>query len=359
MNEMQLQLQKRVELGYIRAVRHPKYPLTIYNYTDACTFDRAWDEYTLMSRGLILHDDGRIIAKGFNKFFNLGEMPETYLTNLPASLKYEVYDKADGSLGIVFNYEGEWLVATRGSFTSDQAIEAMKILTKYDLTQIQISTILLVEIIYPENRIIMDYGQERKLVLLSVLTMAYGDFSFEYDREAVEITSVYTGMPLVDKYNMTIEQCLEMQDKIPKLQEGWVVRFENGLRVKIKGTEYMKIAKIISQLSPISLWEVMKLGRVATQYLQQIPEEFRPQWEPMVEALETRYMEIHEDAQMQVIQMKNMGIDTRDYKKVGIFIKENPSLFRYAELVWPIVRHNLKQLDKAIMTIIRPTGNVL
>ena len=37
-------------------------------------------------------------------------------------------EKMDGSLGILFNYQDEWILATRGSFTSPQAIKGTEIL---------------------------------------------------------------------------------------------------------------------------------------------------------------------------------------------------------------------------------------
>jgi RNA ligase len=43
-----------------------------------------------------------------------------------------VWEKMDGSLLIVFWYEGKWIVATRGSFTSDQAIKGVELLKKYN-----------------------------------------------------------------------------------------------------------------------------------------------------------------------------------------------------------------------------------
>ena len=65
---------------------------------------------------------GRIVARPFKKFFNLSD-GRTDITG-----EYEIYEKMDGSLGILFFYEGEWILASRGSFTSEQAIEGKKIL---------------------------------------------------------------------------------------------------------------------------------------------------------------------------------------------------------------------------------------
>src|SRR5690606_36552854 len=110
----------------------------------------------------------------FGKFFNLGEMPETRLENLPKE-NYTVTEKMDGSLGIIYNYKGKWRVATRGSLSSEQAKRAEQILTKYDMSEIPINFTILVEIIYPENKIVVNYGNEEKLVVLGA-----------YDRDKLE-----------------------------------------------------------------------------------------------------------------------------------------------------------------------------
>ena len=119
-----------VELGYLRRVENG--PLVLYNYTDKCTYDKYWNEYTIIARGLILEKEtGKVIAKPFPKFWNLGEREETFFKNLP-ELGYTPFEKLDGSLGILFYYDNKWNIATRGSFTSDQAIKGAEILKKYN-----------------------------------------------------------------------------------------------------------------------------------------------------------------------------------------------------------------------------------
>ena len=62
-------------------------------------------------------------------------------------------------------------MATRWSFTSEQAIRGMEILKRnypvFDKVWMK-EYAYLVEIIYPENRIVVDYGKE-KITLLSVV----------------------------------------------------------------------------------------------------------------------------------------------------------------------------------------------
>lgn len=116
-------LHQYVADGKLEMQRHPHLPLSIFNYSREVQFSKEWDEITLQCRGLIVADDGMIVARPFGKFFNIEEH-DWQVPNLP----FETYVKEDGSLGIVFWYEGQWHVATRGSFTSDQAVKGKEML---------------------------------------------------------------------------------------------------------------------------------------------------------------------------------------------------------------------------------------
>lgn len=119
-------LNRYYEDGLLYKQVHPSLPLTIWNYTEKVQFENLWDEITLMCRGLVTDNNGKIVARPFKKFFNIEEGKHTPTEN------FEVWEKMDGSLGIVFWYEGQWIVATRGSFTSDQAIKGAELLKKYN-----------------------------------------------------------------------------------------------------------------------------------------------------------------------------------------------------------------------------------
>ena len=102
---------------------HPVLPLRIYNYTSAAQFDPHWGDGTIdYCRGLIVDNEDSIVARPFKKFHNLNteSIPETMETNLPV-LEPTITKKLDGSLGIYYAYDGFEGIATRGSFTSDQA----------------------------------------------------------------------------------------------------------------------------------------------------------------------------------------------------------------------------------------------
>ena len=342
-----------VKHGYLRKTENND--LVLYGYTDQCTFERAWQTcYTRDARGIIFEKKtGRLVAKPFPKFFNLGEMEEVSLLNLPKE-PYEVFEKCDGSLGIIYYYGGKWNVATRGSLNSEQAIKGAELLKKYNLFSLPTNCTFLVEIIYPENKIIVNYGDEQKLVLL-------GGYSVQSQEEGawewIEQIARLIGMPIAKKYDYTIDQMIEMQKTMPKDEEGFVVRFEGGTRVKIKGHEYMRIAKMISQMSPLSFWEAMEEGRVSRFYVQQLPEEFRSEYEPMIDTLEKQYSytlsAIDEDART----LRHIDIDTKEGKKqLGLLVQGKNDL-KHPHAMFLYLGRQGKALDKYILKYIRPTGN--
>lgn len=151
--------------GWIKSQKHPYLPLLIWNYTPQTQYSKYWTEVTLQCRGLVTNLDGVIVARPFKKFFNYEELNPEDIPNED----YVIYEKMDGSLGILFYYEydliekekydksnyeptpkrkGEWVFATRGSFTSPQSIKGKELLKKYPLDKLNKDNTYLFEIIY-------------------------------------------------------------------------------------------------------------------------------------------------------------------------------------------------------------------
>src|SRR4051812_27421593 len=103
--------------GYVRVRQHPEDPeLWIANYTEKAAYESHWDNVTLNCRGLIFNAFGDILARPFPKFFNYGQASCPVIDLDEEAI---VSDKMDGSLGILYKFDGKLAIATRGSFTSD------------------------------------------------------------------------------------------------------------------------------------------------------------------------------------------------------------------------------------------------
>lgn len=262
-------INKYIADGLIVKQDHPIYPISIYNYSRTCQYESKWDDLTIECRGLVLDREGNVMAKPFPKFFNYEELEGmTFRPSKIPNETFDVYEKMDGSLGIVFYYEGEWRVATRGSFTSEQAIKGAEILKKYDTELLSTGYTYMFEIIYPENRIVVDYGGVEKLVMLGCI-----DCSPEGIEADIHIPYYMDNFDVVKKYD-GITDFKELKETISKDAEGYVIRFRGGMRMKIKGDEYIRLHKILTNFSTVDIWELLRDGKPLDEFLDRVPDEF-------------------------------------------------------------------------------------
>ena len=274
--------------GRVTARPHPTLPLTIFNYSPEVQYDQKWDDVTLNCRGLILDHDYNIVARPWKKFFNLGQV------NLPMQFDdpVEVMDKADGSLGILYSYNGEVAIATRGSFTSEQAIHATRIWNeKYaDIYNQEIigggDYTYLFEIIYPQNRIVLDYGDMDDLILLGCVFNGHG--AYYHGPQAAASYLAWDG-PVVDVMPYkSISEALGHTDR--KNAEGYVIRSHNFM-VKVKQPDYIDLHRLVTNASPKTVWEQLKAGKSKAEIVSAFPDEFHDYIGGMVDPLMDRYSE--------------------------------------------------------------------
>jgi RNA ligase len=260
-------LAEAIEQGFVRQQTHPSLPLVIYNYTERCQYERAWTGLTRQCRGLIVHAvTGEIVARPWAKFFNYGEHPEgAFDLSAPA----EVTDKMDGSLGILYRAGDSYAIATRGSFTSEQAQHATELLADLyaDFTPPDGMTVLF-EIVYPANRIVVDYSGLDDLVLLGAVDIATG--------EAVgpDWVSGWSG-PLTETMSaQTLADALALPPRLGR--EGIVVRMGDGTMVKIKQDDYVALHRLVTGLNARVVWERIRDGDTASGICEALPDEFHP-----------------------------------------------------------------------------------
>ncbi|MEV6963494.1 RNA ligase [Hamadaea sp. NPDC051192] len=258
-------LQAALDAGHLRTQTHPELPLVIYNYTEKCAYDGAWSETTLICRGLIAHaQTGEILARPYRKFFNHGQAGAPTFALDEA---VEVTDKADGSLGIVYPVSGGHAVATRGSFASDQAVRATALLRKrYPDWSPPAGQTVLFEIIYPENRIVVDYGGMEDLVLLGAVDTISG-------RSLGPAQVAWPG-PRVETFEYaTFGAALAAPARANR--EGLVVHaFATGERVKIKYEDYLRLHRIVTGLTSRTIWEALVAGSTVAEICEPLPDEF-------------------------------------------------------------------------------------
>lgn len=248
--------QDMLDQGYIRVQVHlDDSRWKIYNYTEKAAWERKWNEHTLECRGLI-EVDGAVAARPFPKFFNSTE-PDA--PHIGLNEEVDVYDKADGSLGILYTApDGLPAIATRGSFASEQAIWATEFLRESYLSYDWGSDVFtpLFEIIYPENRIVLDYQGYEGLIFLGAIHTKFGHYvsSEDYYQQGFEhlTRTEYLGA-------MSYAEALELPNRSDR--EGVVIRTRDDRVVKVKQQDYVDLHRIITNLTPKNTWaRVKELG---------------------------------------------------------------------------------------------------
>lgn len=232
----------------------------ICNYTPKAQFNHIWTPVTMTCRGLILRVDKpwphstkieEVVALPFPKFFNVEEEGR-----LPSTPVVDVTEKADGSLGVLYRSNGEYKIATRGNFASNQALWATERLKRHKIVLPENLT-LLFEIIYPENRVVIDYGQREDLVLLGVRDRFTGEDLIYGEVASIGITY---GFSVIPRVHLTLNEATLRATSLSGDHEGWVLRCEDGTRWKVKGLVYRALHRFLTHLSERKMIDAMLEG---------------------------------------------------------------------------------------------------
>lgn len=254
-------LEKYVQDKIITIRKHPNFPLLIANYSHkaASIPQSQWDTTLSRCRGLVYEEGSEdIYAIPFSKFWNY-----TPGQTLPEGIP-TVYEKLDGSLGIGFWYHDKFIIATRGSFESDQANWANKWagdnLDHSKCSEIAKHYTHLFEIVYPDDKKVVDYDFAG-LVLIGCCCRLNGN-----------------ELPIEDAFllekpwlkNVRLPRRLEYRDLVSlqsrdiKNEEGYVCQWEPLLeswyRVKLKFDTYKSLHRTYFSTSTESVWECLKSG---------------------------------------------------------------------------------------------------
>lgn len=242
-------LESLVSQGLVSKRKHPKHPLWVYNYTPkavtvpwyewGCTDGKHRNFLALPdARGLILDEDYNIIGRGFRKFWNYEQVKD----RIPWDENCRVSRKWDGSLIITCWYKGELIVATRGSFESEQALWAQDYIRRIKVEGPPKGHSLLYEAIYNDNKIVVNYKRE----MLVELVCVNNETGLDHYRE-------HWG------HKASTEELEQLKAQNTPNEEGWVVTFyPSCFRVKIKFEDYIRLHRIRFQTTTHSIWEMLK-----------------------------------------------------------------------------------------------------
>lgn len=333
-------LEDQVEKGLISKRKHPECDLWIYNYTSKAAYARMWTIETLTCRGLILDAEGNVIARPFPKFFNLEEHSSS---DIIFSRPYTAFEKLDGSLGIMYPLpDGGFAIASRGSFDSDHARIGTSLLR--DMTgqgwEPNPDYTYLFEILFPENRIVVDYGDRKELVFLAAIHTETGANLFDFG------TSADWPGGHAERYDFSDIRAKDLLDELGSIpnSEGFVLFFPTGnTRVKVKFDDYKRLHRIITGTNTKTVWRTLRDGQSLDELLDRVPDEFHEWLKTTIKQLETQYAEIEAQAVVEfdkIMSKLAIGADRGEFARYAKKTRLAPLMFamldkkNYSGIIW-------------------------
>ena len=358
-------LDDHIEAGNVSVRQHRELPLAILNYTAKAQYEWNWDGVTRQCRGLIYNIETlEVISRPFEKFHNWDESNSPYPPSGPC-LRME---KMDGSLGILYRAEGLgprvdfwdiYRIATRGSMHSEQAEWATKFMREARITHPELwrerqpkdehgnphpdfdsyngippwikgpatdfyakrNKTYLFEIIYPENRIVVDYGDYKGLVLIDVIDNETG-FSDTDEFDNCNWPDKVKRIPLP---GFMVEHVNEISDGDEGFVYLWPTR---NFRTKMKSAQYVELHRLISHLNEKTVWEAMVAGKSLDEIKIGLPEEFHKFVDDTNAEIMENVINIMGEVNRNVLKLLNHfkvgNLSDISRKELALAIKDNP-----------------------------------
>lgn len=343
-------LEKYVKDGKLRKSEDKE--LVQYNYSDYVT-DDFWDDVTMNNRGHIYEkSSGKLVARTFEKFFNFHELNISKQKELLKNDNFTVSKKYDGCLGIIYKYNNTLRYNSRGSFDNyvvkaiDRIIKAKNIKEKL----FELLYNLVVEVIAPETRIIVNYDFE-DIVLLTAYK--YGDFE-EVSIDEADNIARELNFRRPEQYKMTYEELFKWQKTHDWTEEGFVLRYSDNFRVKMKSDDYLRVSALKANLSEKHIWEIIKNNHnnykeVMIDIMKDTPDEFQKEVESIVKNFEVKILEHRINAEKLCKEFE----DKTD-KELGLYFKDNMSI--YAPIIFNMRKG--KSIENELIKLVKPINNL-
>lgn len=324
-----------VKKGLVRSQTYKD--MTIYQYTEFTQFESLWNNCTLNARGIVFDDDGDLVQRCIPKFFNHDEPDGIKVERLTLAAQVPVIqEKLDGSLIKITKDEKHGLVITsKASFESDQAKMAKEIVEENNYSFKEGWTYHF-ELIHPDNQIVLNYGDERKLVLLAIIDNKTGkDINIYSDEFKFEKPKLYDYETLLDINAINKDG----------LHEGVVVNY-GSYRLKYKTDEYIRLHRIVTEFTPKRVWESLSSGQRIDRM--NIPEEFIKWLDETEKELLSKYNELFNKIDYAILETENMT-----NKEIALSNDENIKEMR--EYIFAI--RSGKDVKAKIWKAIKPKGD--
>lgn len=218
-------------------------------------FDAKWSSENKIYRSSVWSKQGELLSAGLKKFVNLGELPDIFPP--PKNLNYAtIVEKLDGSCLICDWVNDKFSMKTRGTYSYKQLENWQDfefVAEKYNLekiAKIYRGYTLLFEIVSPNQRIVLDYGNEADAYLIGIINKR--DYSL-LSQAYLDFTAEIYGLKRPKKYEFTDLDELVKYIKAAENIEG-VCIYTDGDQVifKLKSEFYLAAHRMKSELGSIN-----------------------------------------------------------------------------------------------------------
>ena len=263
------------------------------------------------------------------------------------------------SCGIIFYDEedGQWMVMTRGSFISEQCQTAQKWILPHNI--LNKDNTYLAEIIYPANRVVIDYGKYTGFIFIGCYNKFDGTW-FDVDTTLVKNCLTQEEWINIERKYSTFDELKNVVANLTGNEEGFVIMMDDGRRCKLKGEKYCELHKAKFGLSPLSVWENMVNGSVDAS-LMLLPEEFKETYNGYLKiltdkqnALYKEYMEKYESLPVTGSPFADEKTNRKNFA-LEVLKLDN----KYRGFCFAMYKRDFANTKALIMDLIRPDGNVL
>lgn len=235
-----------------------EYEIHIFNYKLAWFKEfispvagEDWTAYEVRGLSFIFNKDGSLFNRHIllNKFWNINQNEDTFLSNLKDKKVKYLSNKLDGSIASFVRLpNGRVIGKSKASFESEQAVEINNLyntnnkLSKFVDWTLDNNLVAIFEYESPSNKIVLDYT-ESKLILLKLRDNATGEYVniYSLDKKLID------GIELAElEPTSTLEDLVELSKTITD-KEGWVIQFEDDTFVKQKTDWYFKRHRLLTE----------------------------------------------------------------------------------------------------------------
>lgn len=287
--------------GYLK--KSVKNNLVLYNYSQKTIYEKFWNTSTMQARGLVFDSTTQeLIARPFGKFFNINENELSQLHNLPLKEPFEIFEKIDGVLGIIFYNNNSWQLTTRGDLNSFHAEIGQELLNKkIDTSKLNSNYTYLCEIVHPQCEVIISYKKTKDLILLGAIETKTG---FEIDYDSLQKIAKKAGFSIVSRIDTysSLEEVLKDKTNWNSTIEGYVIRFKSGLRVKIKSDAYLSLVELKNESNIYRLIDYIdKSGTIKLSVFKNVPEELEERLKKNISLIEAKYLTIKNQIESEIM----------------------------------------------------------